>query len=53
VWLTQRPTQELAGEAGAIADMLGLPLTVVPTTELGLERELERLFEGLALPTGS
>lgn len=53
VWLTQRPTQALAGEAGAIADMLGLPLTVVPTTELGLERELERLFEGLALPTGS
>jgi hypothetical protein len=49
VWLAQRPTHALAREADGIAAFLGLPLTVVPTGELGIERELERLLHEAAL----
>jgi hypothetical protein len=52
VWLAQRPTEALAREATGIAEMLGLPLTVVPTGSSGIERELERLF-GEATPAAS
>jgi len=52
VWLAQHPTEALAIEADRIADMLGLPLTVIPTGSAGIERELERLV-GEAAPAAS
>ena len=45
VWLAQRPTAELQDAAVAAAVTLGLPLEVVPTTDLGLERSLAELLE--------
>jgi Protein of unknown function (DUF1638) len=44
VWLAQEPTAELAGEAEAVAEMFGLPLTVLDVGTTGLERELESLL---------
>jgi hypothetical protein len=44
VWLAQRPTPELAGRAHAAARTLGLPLSVVPVGDAGLERELAALL---------
>jgi hypothetical protein len=52
VWLAQRPTEALALEAERIAEVLGLPLTVVPTGSGGIESELERLL-GDAVLTAS
>jgi Protein of unknown function (DUF1638) len=46
VWLAQRATPELAAQAQAAADTLGLPLTVVHVGDVGLERELRRLIRG-------
>lgn len=43
VWLAQRPTRELGALAEDAAAALGLPLEVVRTGDLGLERELARL----------
>jgi len=45
VWLAQRPTTELHDAAVAAAATLGLPLEVVPTTDVGLERSLAELLE--------
>jgi hypothetical protein len=44
VWLAQRPTDDLHAAAQDAADVLGLPLEVVPTTDAGLERELAALL---------
>jgi Protein of unknown function (DUF1638) len=44
VWLAQSPSAELAGEAQEVADMFGLPLTIIDTGTTGLERELESLL---------
>jgi uncharacterized protein DUF1638 len=52
VWLAQHPTEALAIEAEGIADMLGLPLTIVPTGSDGIEQELERIL-GDAAPAYS
>jgi hypothetical protein len=43
VWLAQRPTPELRASAERAAETLGLPLTVVPVGDGGLERALARL----------
>jgi len=40
VWLTQRPSPELAEQAQAAADLLGLPLDVVHVGDDGLAREM-------------
>ncbi|MGA9746638.1 MAG: DUF1638 domain-containing protein [Nocardioides sp.] len=40
VWLAQEPDDELRALAGDAADRLGLPLTVVETGDVGLERSL-------------
>jgi hypothetical protein len=45
VWLAQQPGPELAAEAGQVAAMFGLPLTVIETGTGRLERELARLAE--------
>jgi hypothetical protein len=44
VWLAQERGAELDAAAGRIAEMFGLPLTVVETGTSGLERELGRLI---------
>ena len=51
VWLAQRPTEALAREADGIADLLGLPLSIIATGDLGIEQELERLLDEAALST--
>jgi Protein of unknown function (DUF1638) len=43
VWLAQRRDAALEAEAGAVAAMFGLPLTVLDVGTGGLERELELL----------
>lgn len=52
VWLTQRPTARLSAIARAAADTLGLPLTVVPVGDAGLERELAALLFGRDVTAG-
>jgi hypothetical protein len=44
VWLAQQPTPELRERAQAAAATIGLPLTVVPTGDTGLERALAELL---------
>jgi len=44
VWLAQQPTPELRERAQAAAARLGLPLTVVPTGDVGLVRALAQLI---------
>jgi hypothetical protein len=44
VWLAQRPTGELRTRAADAAAVLGLPLSVVPVGDAGLERELAALI---------
>ncbi len=44
VWLAQHPTPELHRKAAEVAELLGLPLEVVPTGSLRLEAELQRLL---------
>ena len=43
VWLAQSPDSTLEIEAQAVARMFGLPLTVIPTGTVRLERALESL----------
>jgi hypothetical protein len=45
VWLAQRPTPELRAAAERAADTLGLPLTVVPSGDAGLEAALAALVD--------
>lgn len=44
VWLAQRPTDDLRARAREAAKTLGLPLSVVPVGDAGLERELAALI---------
>ncbi len=44
VWLAQSPSAALESEAAAVAEMFGLPLTVIDVGTAALERELERLL---------
>jgi hypothetical protein len=44
VWLAQSRDAGLDAEAAAVAEMFGLPLTVIDVGTGGLERELERLL---------
>jgi hypothetical protein len=44
VWLAQRPTESLRAQARDAAKVLGLPLSVVPVGDAGLERELAALI---------
>lgn len=44
VWLAQHPTDALRAAARDAAGFLGLPLETVVVGDLGLERELHRLF---------
>lgn len=44
VWLAQRPTADLRARAEEAAAVLGLPLSVVPVGDRGLERELAALI---------
>ncbi len=44
VWLAQSPEPGLAAQAAAVADMFGLPLTVIEVGTSRLERELARLI---------
>jgi len=56
VWLAQSPGAALEAEAAAVAEMFGLPLTMIDVGTAALERELERLLgDGLsgAQPSGS
>jgi hypothetical protein len=44
VWLAQSPEPGLAAQAASVADMFGLPLTVIEVGNSRLERALERLL---------
>src|SRR5262249_5664905 len=44
VWLAQHPTEALRAQADEAAKVLGLPLTVTPVGDTGLERELAALI---------
>jgi Protein of unknown function (DUF1638) len=44
VWLAQRATPQLRRAAEDAAASLGLPLTVIPVADRGLEHELEELL---------
>jgi hypothetical protein len=46
VWLAQRPSAALEAEALGIAELFGLPLSVLEVGESALELELEELFSG-------
>jgi hypothetical protein len=46
VWLAQSRDDALDAEAAGIAEMFGLPLTVLDVGTGGLERELELLLDG-------
>ena len=46
VWLAQQPDDELRALAEAAAARMGLPLTVVPTGDTGLERAIGDLLQG-------
>jgi hypothetical protein len=46
VWLAQHPDEELRGLAADAAARIGLPLEVVETRQVGLERALETLLSG-------
>jgi uncharacterized protein DUF1638 len=48
VWLAQRPTEALRAQAADAAELLGLPLSVVPVGDAGLERELADLCDVFA-----
>jgi hypothetical protein len=50
VWLRQDPGDELGTLADAAAGRLGLPLTVVDTGDVRLERAIEGLLAGTRLP---
>jgi Protein of unknown function (DUF1638) len=43
IWLAQEPDAEMAAQAQRIAEMFGLPLTIIGTGTSRLERELARL----------
>jgi len=49
VWLAQARSAELEAEAGRVAGMFGLPLTVIEVGTARLERELEALLAGTGL----
>jgi uncharacterized protein DUF1638 len=46
VWLAQSPEPGLAEQAAAVAEMFGLPLTVIEVGTSRLEQELEHLIGG-------
>jgi hypothetical protein len=48
IWLAQDATDELRALAEQAAACIGLPLTVVPTGDAGLERELAALLSSAA-----
>jgi hypothetical protein len=48
VWLVQARDSALETAAAGIAELFGLPLTIIDTGSTGLERELERLAGGAA-----
>jgi Protein of unknown function (DUF1638) len=50
VWLAQEPDDDLRALAQDAADKMGLPLTVVPTGDHGLEAALESLLTEPSLP---
>jgi Protein of unknown function (DUF1638) len=53
VWLAQSPEPGLAAQAAAVAEMFGLPLTVIEVGISRLERELEYLIgDQVGAPTG-
>jgi len=45
VWLAQRPTDALRSQAREAAEVLGLPLSIVPVGDTGLEQELAKLID--------
>jgi hypothetical protein len=53
VWLAQARDDALDAEAAAVADMFGLPLTVVDVGTGGLERELALLLGDVAPPVAA
>ena len=52
VWLAQDPEPALAAQADAVAELFGLPLTVIETGTSRLERELDRLLHDRAARPG-
>jgi hypothetical protein len=50
VWLAQSRDPALDAEAAAVAELFGLPLTVVDVGTAGLERELELLLTDAGEP---